>query len=66
VYRTENPVRCLHPWQTDITLESVRVPEEARLEGAHGFRDMANVLFKARYLVAWEEVGHATACYEAA
>jgi glutaryl-CoA dehydrogenase len=53
-------------WQTDIKLEGVRVPAEARLEHAERFKDTAKILGSARYLVAWEAVGHAIAAYEAA
>ena len=53
-------------WQADIKLESVRVPLENRLEHARTFKDTAKVLTATRYGVAWEAIGHAVACYEAA
>jgi glutaryl-CoA dehydrogenase len=56
--------RCV--WQADVRLEGVRVPVENRLEGARSFKDTARVLTATRYGVAWEAIGHAVACYEAA
>jgi glutaryl-CoA dehydrogenase len=56
--------RCV--WQADVELEGVRVPLENRLEGARTFKDTAKVLTATRYGVAWEAIGHAIACYEAA
>jgi glutaryl-CoA dehydrogenase len=53
-------------WQADINLEGVRVPVENRLEHARTFKDTAKVLTATRYGVAWEAIGHAVACYEAA
>ena len=53
-------------WQADVKLEGVRVPLENRLEGARTFKDTARVLTATRYGVAWEAIGHAVACYEAA
>jgi glutaryl-CoA dehydrogenase len=53
-------------WQTEITLERVRVPAAARLEGARSFRDTARVLAETRGGAAWECVGHGMACMEAA
>jgi glutaryl-CoA dehydrogenase len=53
-------------WQADINLEGVRVPVENRLEHARTFKDTAKVLTATRYAVAWEAIGHAIACYEAA
>ena len=53
-------------WQADIKLEGVRVPLENRLEHARTFKDTAKVLTATRYGVAWEAIGHAVACYEAA
>jgi glutaryl-CoA dehydrogenase len=56
--------RCV--WQADVKLEGVRVPVENRLEYARTFKDTAKVLTATRYGVAWEAIGHAVACYEAA
>jgi glutaryl-CoA dehydrogenase len=53
-------------WQTDITLEGVRVPEENRLALARSFKDTSRVLTATRYGVAWEATGHAIAAYEIA
>ncbi len=51
-------------WQTDITLEGVRVPAENRLALSRGFKDTSKVLTATRYGVAWEAIGHAIAAYE--
>jgi glutaryl-CoA dehydrogenase len=56
--------RCV--WQADMRFEGVRVPLENRLEYARTFKDTAKVLTATRYGVAWEAIGHAIACYEAA
>ena len=53
-------------WQADIKLEGARVPLENRLAHSNGFEDTAKVLTDTRYFVAWEAIGHAVACYEAA
>jgi glutaryl-CoA dehydrogenase len=53
-------------WQADVKLEGARVPLENRLEHARTFKDTAKVLTATRYGVAWEAIGHAVACYEAA
>jgi glutaryl-CoA dehydrogenase len=53
-------------WQPDITLTDVRVSAENKLEGANSFRDVNKVLTATRGGAAWECVGHAIACYEAA
>lgn len=50
----------------DISMNDVFVPEANRLQGANSFRDVARVLTATRVGVAWEAVGHAVACYEAA
>jgi glutaryl-CoA dehydrogenase len=52
--------------QADITLAGVRIPAEQRLAGARSFKDTARVLNAARVGIAWEALGHALACYEAA
>ncbi|RKQ92180.1 glutaryl-CoA dehydrogenase [Solirubrobacter pauli] len=53
-------------WQADITLTDVRVPVENRLPGGRNFRDVAGVLSRTRYTVAWRALGMALAAYEAA
>jgi glutaryl-CoA dehydrogenase len=53
-------------WQAEITLENVRVPAANRLARARTFKDTGKVLTATRYGVAWEALGHALACYEAA
>lgn len=52
--------------QANITLAGVRVPADHRLVGARSFKDTARVLTNARAGIAWEALGHALACYEAA
>jgi glutaryl-CoA dehydrogenase len=53
-------------WQPDVTLEDVRVPLENKLADANSFRDAGRVLSTTRGGAAWECVGHAVACYDAA
>jgi glutaryl-CoA dehydrogenase len=53
-------------WQPDVRLSDVRVPEANKLEGANSFKDVNTVLTATRGGAAWECVGHAVACYEAA
>jgi glutaryl-CoA dehydrogenase len=53
-------------WQAEITLDDVRVPAANRLARSKTFKDTARVLTATRYGVAWEALGHALACYEAA
>jgi glutaryl-CoA dehydrogenase len=53
-------------WQPEITLTDVRVPAKNKLEGANSFKDVNKVLTATRGGAAWECVGHAIACYEAA
>jgi glutaryl-CoA dehydrogenase len=53
-------------WQAEITLDGVRVPAANRLARSKTFKDTARVLTATRYGVAWEALGHALACYEAA
>lgn len=53
-------------WQAEITLDGVRVPAENRLARSKTFKDTGRVLSATRYGVAWEALGHALACYEAA
>jgi glutaryl-CoA dehydrogenase len=51
-------------WQADIALNGARVPAENRLAGCRNFRDVAGVLARTRYTVAWRALGMATAAYE--
>ncbi len=53
-------------WQAEVMLDNVRVPAENKLEHANSFKDTSKVLTATRYGVAWEGIGHAVACYEAA
>jgi len=53
-------------WQADITMTDVRVPAESRLPGCRNFRDVAGVLSRTRYTVAWRALGMALGAYEAA
>jgi len=53
-------------WQAEITLTDVRVPAANRLARSRTFGDTAKVLTATRLGVAWEALGHAVACYEAA
>jgi glutaryl-CoA dehydrogenase len=53
-------------WQAEIELAGARVPAENRLPGCRNFRDVAGVLARTRYTVAWRALGMATAAYEAA
>ena len=47
-----------------ITLTNCRVPESDRLQEAHSFRDVAEVLKLTRAGVAWQAVGCAMGAYE--
>ncbi len=53
-------------WQADIELRGARVPADNRLPGCRNFRDVAGVLSRTRYTVAWRALGMATAAYEVA
>jgi glutaryl-CoA dehydrogenase len=53
-------------WQADIRLIDVRVAEENRLPGVHGFKDAGRVLAATRNTVAWAALGHAVAAYDTA
>ncbi|MBA2441665.1 MAG: acyl-CoA dehydrogenase family protein [Rubrobacter sp.] len=53
-------------WQTHITLEDCFVAEGDRLPGAKGLGSTLSVLTHSRYGVAWDGLGQAMACYEAA
>ena len=53
-------------WQAEISLTEVRVPAENKLADANTFKDANRVLNQTRGGAAWECVGHAMACLEAA
>ncbi len=53
-------------WQTHITLEDCRIPEENRLQGATGLGSTLSILTHSRYGVGWDALGQATDCYETA
>jgi glutaryl-CoA dehydrogenase len=53
-------------WQAEISLNDVRVPLEHKLAHANTFEDASRVLSRTRGGAAWECVGHAGACLEAA
>jgi glutaryl-CoA dehydrogenase len=52
--------------QADLAFRELRIPEENRLPGAEGFRDVSRVLATTRGGASWEALGHALACFEAA
>jgi len=51
---------------SELSLESVRVPEASRLPEASGLRAPLSCLDEARYGIAWGAMGAARACFEAA
>jgi glutaryl-CoA dehydrogenase len=53
-------------WQAEISLSDVRVPLDHKLAHANSFHDATRVLNQTRVGAAWECVGHAVACLEAA
>ena len=53
-------------WQAEISLTDVRVPAENKLANANTFKDANRVLNQTRGGAAWECVGHAMACLDAA
>jgi glutaryl-CoA dehydrogenase len=53
-------------WQAEITLDDVRVPAGDKLAHANSFNDAGRVLNQTRGGAAWECVGHAVACLQAA
>ncbi len=53
-------------WQAEIALSDVRIPLDHKLANANTFDDATRVLNQTRGGAAWECVGHATACLEAA
>ncbi len=48
---------------SELVLESVRVPDSARLPGAEGLKAPLSCLTQARYGIAWGALGAATACF---
>lgn len=57
-------LRAIH--QAEITLNDVRVGDDARLPDVATFKDAARVLVATRVNVGWSALGHATAMFEAA
>jgi glutaryl-CoA dehydrogenase len=53
-------------WQAEILLNDVRIPVDDKLAHANSFKDAGRVLNQTRGGAAWECVGHAVACLEAA
>src|SRR5665213_1852992 len=53
-------------WQAEICLTDVRVPADHKLANANTFKDANRVLNQTRGGAAWECVGHAMACLDAA
>jgi glutaryl-CoA dehydrogenase len=53
-------------WQAEISLNDVRIPLANKLAHANTFKDANRVLNQTRSGAAWECVGHAVACLEAA
>jgi glutaryl-CoA dehydrogenase len=53
-------------WQAEIALSDVRIPVDHKLAHANTFDDVTRVLNQTRGGAAWECVGHAMACMEAA
>jgi glutaryl-CoA dehydrogenase len=53
-------------WQAEISLTDVRVPADHKLADANTFKDANRVLNQTRGGAAWECVGHAMACLDAA
>ncbi len=51
---------------SELVLDSVRVPEDARLPEANSLRGPLSCLNEARYGIVWGAAGAARACYEAA
>lgn len=52
--------------QSDIRLDSVRIPATNLLAGSRSFRDASRVLARTRAGASWEAIGHAMASYDAA
>ncbi|MDY7526594.1 acyl-CoA dehydrogenase family protein [Cryobacterium sp. 10C2] len=52
--------------QAQIEFTDLKIPVGNKLEKSTSFRDVAAILNNTRSTVAWEALGHATFCYEAA
>lgn len=52
--------------QAQIEFTDLKIPVANKLEKSTSFRDVAAILNNTRSTVAWEALGHATFCYEAA
>jgi glutaryl-CoA dehydrogenase len=64
--RIEGKISLRASLQAELELHGVRVPASARLPGARSFADTSRLLSTTRSSVAWQALGHATACYELA
>src|SRR3712207_1126350 len=53
-------------WQTQITMQDCRIPEENRLPKATGLGSTLSILTHSRYGVGWDGLGQAMDCYETA
>jgi glutaryl-CoA dehydrogenase len=53
-------------WQTRITMQDCRIPEQNRLPGATGLGSTLSILTHSRYGVGWDGLGQAMDCYETA
>jgi glutaryl-CoA dehydrogenase len=53
-------------WQAEISLTDVRIPADHKLANARTFKDANRVLNQTRGGAAWESLGHAMACLDAA
>ena len=53
-------------WQTQITMQDCRIPEENRLPKAIGLGSTLSILTHSRYGVGWDGLGQAMDCYETA
>lgn len=52
--------------QAQIEFTDLKIPVANKLEKSTSFRDVGAILNNTRSTVAWEALGHATFCYEAA
>jgi glutaryl-CoA dehydrogenase len=53
-------------WQTHLTMQDCRIPEENRLPKATGLGSTLSILTHSRYGVGWDGLGQAMDCYETA
>jgi glutaryl-CoA dehydrogenase len=53
-------------WQTHISMQDCRIPEENRLPKATGLGSTLSILTHSRYGVGWDGLGQAMDCYETA